>query len=88
MTDYYNISPIVVSIGATTSTAVKVQFNQAYTAFQTSMSFSWTIFDVDNTILYSDSGTIGEAILSGWGSDDDYIINAMATEAGLSVIWS
>ena len=52
------------------------------------MGFSYAFYDADGRTAYMGGGELGSAVLAGWGTDDDYIVNAMATEAGAVVIWS
>ena len=84
---YYDIQPTNVTVGTTTTPAVKATFNTSYTPFATSMLFNWAIYSVDGRTLYTGMGEIDETLLSMWGENDDYIINVMATMAGLVVIW-
>ena len=84
---YYNIQPIEVKVGADVSTAVNATFNASYPPFATSMTFGWAIYSADGATLYSSAGIVDEAQLAQWGDNDDYIINVMASIAGLTIIW-
>ena len=84
---YYNIQPVEVKIGATVATAVVASFSTVYQPFSTSMPFSYTLFSIEGSVLYTGQGRVDETLLSMWGEDDDYIINTMATLSGLAVIW-
>ena len=82
----YNIQPINVSVGITTKVATNIGFQTAYIPFATSMSFSWTLSSEIGEVLYSGDDVLGEDVLVGWGSDDMYIINAMATKVGVTLV--
>ena len=84
----YNIQPIEIAVGTKTTICSTATFNQGYTAFSQEMSFSWVVYDADGRTAYMSGGTVGSDVLAGWGTDDEYIVNAMATEAGVVVIWS
>lgn len=83
----YNIQPINVSVGATTASAVKATFSSSYMPFETSMPFTYALYDVDGKRLYSGQALVGEAELASWGDDDAYIINVMAGIVGVTIIW-
>ena len=84
---YYNIKPIEVVVGLNAKTAVNATFTTSYTPFQTSMPFTWAIYDAEGFTLYMGQGVVSEEQLAGWGDSDVYIVNTMASIAGLEVIW-
>lgn len=84
---YYNIQPINVSVGAMTASAVVVTFGASYIPFETSMPYTYTLYSVDGAPLYNGQDVVNEAQLAQWGNNDDYIINVMASIAGLTIIW-
>jgi hypothetical protein len=79
----YNIIPVQVGMGLQTSTATKIYFSATYTPNSTEMWFAYALMDDNEVSLYSGDGTLGEDVLAGWGNDDNYIINAMATKVGV-----
>ena len=83
----YNIQPITISIGSTSKTATKVDFISSYSPFESTMPFSYTYYTETDEVIYDGSSVLGEAVLAGWGENDEYIINAMATNVGVTIIW-
>jgi len=83
----YNIQPVEVKIGSMVASAVKVAFYSSYVPFDETMAFGYTLYSVDGAMLYQGNDVVGQEALSQWGDNDDYIINVMATIAGLVVIW-
>lgn len=83
----YNINPITVNIGLVSNTATQASFITTYTPFEQTLPYSWYIFDAYGLQLYSGNSILGQAVVEGWGADDDYIINAMADNVGITVIW-
>ena len=87
----YNIQPVQIGIGLETATASFIQFNCAYIPFETSMYYSYNMYDtgvsgsVGDTVFVGDS-VLGETVLNGWGEDDQYIINAMASDVGVTLL--
>lgn len=84
---FYNIQPITVSVGSKSSTAVFAQFSSAYVPYSEAMAYTYQLYDADKKYLYSGQDMLGEAVVSQWGEDDQYIVNAMAVQSGLTIIW-
>jgi len=81
----YNIQPINVGFGTLIKQATKISFQYGYTANMTQMPFVATYMDDDLNILASLQMMVDSQTLAGWGSDDSYIINAMANIAQVTI---
>lgn len=82
----YNIQPVSVGAGLQTATASKVSFGASYVPFGKVMDFTYALLDSNGKAIYQGLDSLGEDILAGWGSDDQYIINAMASKIGVTLV--
>ena len=86
MKNTYDIQPISVGAGLTTKTATKIFLKGSHSPGDTSMPFSYQLTDDSFEGIYSGFDTLGEDVLAGWGTDDSYIIQAMATKVGVVLV--
>ena len=83
----YNIQPFNITFGSTTKVATMVNLGYNYKAFQTTLPFDVTYYSADYQILGAENKTLDEAVVALWGTDDTYIIDAMASAVGVTIIW-
>lgn len=84
----YNIQTVQIGAGLTTKPSSKIQFFATYMPNSTEMPFSYNFMDDadESLILYSGDDMLGADVLAGWGENDDYIIQAMATKVGVTLV--
>jgi hypothetical protein len=92
---FYQIQPVQIpvvdpnNVGQyTMKTANYVDFPFYYQAFQTTLPFGYSLYtDQYTSAITAGSDVLGEEVVSQWGDNDDYIINAMALKIGVTIIW-
>lgn len=85
MRNIYNIQPVSVGVGLSTETCSKIRLDAGYDAFATSMYFSYALINGDGRIVFTGNNILGEDVLAGWGTDDQYIVDAMAAKIGVTL---
>lgn len=91
MEKFYDIIPITIDIDGEDiiGTKVRIFYPDINLTFG-QLNFHWDLYDNGGTLLRYGFGfgTIGGEIYNRWDSvDETYIINAIATEVGVSIIW-
>lgn len=89
----YNIQPVQIPVNDPQNLGqisyvegTKITFSFNYQPFEAPAPYGYTILDAQGTIIYNGISALSEAVLSQWGSDDAYIINAMASNIGVTII--
>ena len=86
MNNIYDIQPVSIGIGLNTETCSKVRLDAGYAPFATEMAFSYAFINGSGNIVYTGYDRLGASVLTGWGTDDQYIINAMASQLGITLV--
>ena len=92
---FYQIQPIQIpvidhnNVGQyVLKTASYATFTANYQPFQKTLPFGFALYENQYTSAITAGGdTLGEAVVSQWGDNDDYIISAMASKIGVTIIW-
>ena len=71
----------------TFKTAAFADFATNYQPFQTTLPFTYTLYENQYTpAIVGGADILGADVVSNWGDNDDYIITAMATKIGVTLI--
>ena len=83
----YSITPITYTpFGGSETTLVSIYMVINYSVGTTSMNVPYNICDAEDRPLVNDFANIDEAELAQWGTDDMYIVNLVAAQAGVTVV--
>jgi len=83
----YSIQPIQTTIpGEGTVTLTSIFMTIAYTVGSTEMYVPYSLLDANGKAWFSFQAVITEAEIDNWGTDDMYIVNLVAQQAGVTLV--
>lgn len=83
----YSITPVdYTPFGEPQTTLTSIYMVINYAVGSTSMNVPYNICDADDKPIVNGFTTISEAELDQWGTDDMYIVNLVAADAGVTVV--
>ena len=83
----YSITPVIYTpFGGSETTLTSIYMVINYAVGSTSMNVPYNICDADDKPIVNGFTTISEAELDQWGTDNMYIVNLVAADAGVTIV--
>ena len=82
---HYPIEPVTITYGSTSYTATRLYAQINYQVGSAPMFCPWSLTNDDDGIIWSGTAEITEEQIDNWGTDNMYIVNIIAEQAGVVI---